>query len=304
MEVPSVDNCMVSICCVTYNHEPYIRETLEGFLNQKVKFRFEVLIHDDASTDGTQEIIKEFSKKFPEIIKPILREENIKSKIGGGVNIKYNMDRANGKYIALCEGDDYWIDPNKLQKQVDLLESDSEISLVFTARKVFYKKTNTWEVQNLKQLTYGIKDVNLSFVPSTQTVVFRRSEDIIGFLKSNLMKHNSSDQLLGLGAAKYGKIIGLKDVTSVYRETGDGAYTSRKNNFDFTIKLFSDFRNILKQEGVFREFYFYAGLGRKVLTGYGFKGSFSHCKVLSKLEIFKSISIYYIYRVFNLLKLV
>ena len=112
---------LVSICCITYNHEKYIRDAIEGFLMQKTDFPFEVLIHDDASTDGTADIIREYETKYPDIIKPIYQTENQYSK-GIKISATYNYPRAKGKYIALCEGDDYWIDPYKLQKQVDFLE--------------------------------------------------------------------------------------------------------------------------------------------------------------------------------------
>ena len=97
-------------------------QCLDGFMMQQTNFAFEVLIHDDASTDGTTEIIKEYEAKYPEIIKPIYEEENqwVKGRRGSAV---FNFPRAKGKYIAMCEGDDYWTDPLKLQKQVDFLES-------------------------------------------------------------------------------------------------------------------------------------------------------------------------------------
>lgn len=119
---------IVSVCCITYNHAPYIRQCLDGFMMQQTNFAFEVLIHDDASTDGTAEIIKEYEVKYPDIIKPIYEKENqwVKGRRGSAV---FNFPRAKGKYIALCEGDDYWTDPLKLQKQVDFLESNPEFVL-------------------------------------------------------------------------------------------------------------------------------------------------------------------------------
>ena len=118
---------MVSIHCLAFNHEKYIRKTLEGFVSQKTNFQYEILIHDDASTDRTPDIIKEYEQKYPEIIKPIYQKENQYTK---GVKIlrQYNFPRAKGKYIAFCEGDDYWCDERKLQKQVDILENHPECS--------------------------------------------------------------------------------------------------------------------------------------------------------------------------------
>ena len=128
------EEVMVSICCLAYNHELYIRQCLDGFLMQKTTFRFEVLIHDDASTDRTAEIIREYEKKYPDIIKPIYQEENQYSK-GIRISHVFQYPRAKGKYIALCEGDDYWIDDQKLQKQFDALEENP--NCFFCAHRVY-----------------------------------------------------------------------------------------------------------------------------------------------------------------------
>lgn len=118
----------VSVFCLTYNQEQYIRETLEGFVNQKTNFKFEVLVHDDASTDSTADIIREYEAKYPDIIKPVYQSEN---KYSQGIHISNQilLPMSKGKYIAFCEGDDYWCDPYKLQKQYDAMESNSDISL-------------------------------------------------------------------------------------------------------------------------------------------------------------------------------
>ncbi len=119
---------MVSIKCLTYNHEPFIRQCLEGFVMQKTNFRFEAIVHDDASTDGTAVIIREYAEKYPDIIKPIYETENQYSKHDGSLRRIMNA-HIHGKYVALCEGDDYWTDPLKLQKQVDFLESHLDYTM-------------------------------------------------------------------------------------------------------------------------------------------------------------------------------
>ena len=129
------NNIMVSICCIAYNHASYIRECLESFVTQKCDFVFEVLVHDDASTDDTQAIIKEYEAKYPHIIKAICQTENQYSKIGSVSDINY--ERARGKYVAICEGDDYWCDVNKLQKQVDFLESHPDVGLCYAKAKCY-----------------------------------------------------------------------------------------------------------------------------------------------------------------------
>ena len=116
----------VTVLCITYSHEPYIRNTLDHFVNQRVNFSYEILIHDDASTDGTADIIREYAEKYPDIFVPILQTENQYSQ---GVPIVARLyPKARGKYVAICEGDDYWPDLDKLQKQYDFLESHPDYS--------------------------------------------------------------------------------------------------------------------------------------------------------------------------------
>lgn len=123
---------LVSISCITYNHKDFIRDALEGFLMQKTNFSFEVLIHDDCSTDGTTEIIREYADKYPNIIKPMYEQENQYQNGKPYGSEVWNYPRSKGKYIALCEGDDYWTDPFKLQKQVDFLEAHPEYGMCYT----------------------------------------------------------------------------------------------------------------------------------------------------------------------------
>lgn len=137
-------NPLVSISCITYNHINYIREAIEGFLIQQTSFQIEILIHDDASTDGTADIIREYEQEYPELIFPIYQTENQYSK--GGMPDKINRERARGKYLAYCEGDDYWTDPLKLQKQVDFLEAHPEYSLSYCRFKTMNQDTG--EIQD------------------------------------------------------------------------------------------------------------------------------------------------------------
>lgn len=114
-----MDKIKLQVVCLTYNHEKYIRQALDGFVMQKTNFPFEVLIGDDASTDGTADIIREYAKKYPQIIKPVLRKKNV----GAQHNSVDMLKRVNAKYLVLCEGDDYWTDALKLQTQVDFLDA-------------------------------------------------------------------------------------------------------------------------------------------------------------------------------------
>jgi len=127
------DKPLVSVCCTTYNHEKYIQEAIDGFLIQETDFPFEILIRDDCSTDNTPTIIKKYVEKYPNLIFPIFEKENTYSKGVKPMPVLYK--KAKGKYIALCEGDDYWIDSKKLAKQVNFLEYNLGYSLCGTRYK-------------------------------------------------------------------------------------------------------------------------------------------------------------------------
>lgn len=129
---PDNPEIMVSVLCITYNHAKFIREALDGFVMQRTNFPFEVIIHDDCSTDGTDEIVREYAAKYPHLLRPLYETENQYSKKLGSITMRFCLPLARGKYIAFCEGDDYWTDPLKLQKQVDFLESHPDYSMVHT----------------------------------------------------------------------------------------------------------------------------------------------------------------------------
>src|SRR5690554_6858952 len=147
---------MVSICCQTYNHKDYIVEALESFLMQQTDFPFEILLRDDASTDGTAEICKEYAQNHPNIIKLLAYQENQFQK--GISPFRDNVKRAKGKYIAMCEGDDYWTDPLKLQKQVDFLEANPEY--VMTGHDAFIINEKGQKVSKSKLPDNCKKDVS------------------------------------------------------------------------------------------------------------------------------------------------
>ncbi|HBT85501.1 MAG TPA: glycosyl transferase family 2 [Porphyromonadaceae bacterium] len=217
-----IDEMLVSISCLTYNHAPFIRDCLEGFLIQKTTFKYEVLIHDDASNDGTKEIIEEYQLKYPDIIFPIYQKENQFSKGYRGFNQKYNYPRSRGKYIALCEGDDYWTDPLKLQKQVDFLEVNSDCSLCFHASKsIRNNDPGDFIIKRPKTIPqtnkFEMKDAILGgggFM-ATNSMLFHR-EHVLS-RPSWMEKTPVGDLPLMLLLASKGKIGYIDEVMSVYR---------------------------------------------------------------------------------------
>ncbi|WP_222707204.1 glycosyltransferase [Pontibacter qinzhouensis] len=162
---------IVSVCMITYNHERFIAQAIEGVLMQKTEFPIELIIGDDFSTDRTREICIDYQKKFPEIIKLRLPPKNL----GVMPNFIQNLQACKGKYIGICEGDDFWTDPFKLQKQVDFLEANPDFSLCFTDATV----VNEFGVCIGKKLTSRYKrnltqtDILSSTTPPTLTVLFR-----------------------------------------------------------------------------------------------------------------------------------
>ena len=168
----------VSIICFTYNHENYISQTIESFLSQIINFKFEIILHDDASTDGTAVIVREYERKFPNLFTCIFQKENQYIKCPNAM-IGLTLNKARGKYIALCEGDDFWTDPLKLQQQVDFLETNPTFSMSFHPSMKLYLETNITSEKPLLgpskiQSTYNLDDLlrESNFIP-TSSVVFR-----------------------------------------------------------------------------------------------------------------------------------
>lgn len=215
---------MVSVSCIAYNHITFIQQCLSGFMMQKCSFNFEVLIHDDASTDGTQDIIREYEKKYPDIIKPIYQRENQYSK---GVDVfGLNISRAKGKYIALCEGDDYWTDPYKLQKQVDFLESHPDYVMCSHRFNQYIQDKNFLEEEKdstFQGTNYDLKNlIGGKWLTQTLTVMYRRSALD---LKQYDLYGMSMDIILFYALLKNGKGYCFPDIMGVYRLHGGGVWS-------------------------------------------------------------------------------
>jgi len=224
---------IVSICCTTYNHDAFIATALEGFLMQETDFPFEILIRDDCSTDNTAEIIREYFKKYPHIIKPIYEAENQFSK--GVKPMPVLFKKAVGKYLALCEGDDYWTDSLKLQKQVEYLNSNEDVSIVHTEFDWLDVKTNhvTKNYYKSQNITFPMKYskevyFNDTFM-RTMTVCFRRS-DMEGY--EDIRKNNWTlgDTPLYFYLSRKKNIGYLNFSTGVYRRREESVSASKDMN--------------------------------------------------------------------------
>ncbi len=185
---------------------------------KKTNFAFELLIHDNASTDGTADIIREYEAKYPDIVKPIYQTENKYSK-GVKISSTYQLPRAKGKYIALCEGDDYWTDPLKLQKQVDFMEANPEYSLCFHNAKVIYQDEDKEShiFANIEDRKYSASEIYETWYIQTATTLLKKESLFknIDILKNN--KFYYGDNPLFCILSLDGKIFGMKNIMSIYR---------------------------------------------------------------------------------------
>ena len=243
---------IVSIVCNTYNHERYIGNALEGFVRQKTTFDFEILVMDDASTDQTASIIRTYEKKYPNLIKAVYNKENQYSK--GNLPGAQNRQRAIGKYIAICEGDDYWVDDYKLQKQVDYMEqhkgctfcftnADCEEGGVITRRVVPWVKSSTLTSDNV----YDVEQIEkIGYIP-TASFLFKR-EDCNKLPKLRQGAFNG-DGYLKVGFTSLGYVYFLDEATCVYRYGVEGSATTswkvdkqkRIASAEKFIKMYEDF---------------------------------------------------------------
>ena len=236
----NMEEIKVSINCLVYNHGKYLRECLDGILMQQTDFKYEVLIHDDASTDDSVDIIREYEIKYPNIIKPIYQTENQYSK-GLPIATVHQYPRALGKYIAFCEGDDYWIDSHKLQKQVDYMDSHIDCTFCFTNgyiedlkngnkrrpfvpyndydAKFFRNENKEYDLNNMHEIT---------FAPTAS--FFIRCDALAKAIELYDGPCPTADLRMRLYTASFGYAYYINDKTCVYRQNvPDSAMSSWKN---------------------------------------------------------------------------
>lgn len=241
----------VSVICATYNHEAYIEQTLNAFVNQITDFPFVVYVGDDASSDRTPEIIKEFAAQYPDIIVPILRTENI----GAGNNWLDLINRCSSPYLAFCDGDDYWTDPHKLQKQYDYLEQHPELRACFHNVEISVETDDGTWFQS-KDFSHT-KDGKLYWPTGNKRFIKKKSYTLdnyipFGFVQTSSMFIRWDYEIgfptwsIGTGFGDFpmwavqvntGKFGYLDEVMSVYRRTGSGTFDfSTRNQFWYKTK--------------------------------------------------------------------
>ncbi len=239
---------LVSVVSIAYNQEKYIRAALDGMVMQKTDFDFEIIVADDCSTDTTPSIIQEYAAKYPDLIRTVLRKKNL----GAIANSVSTLREATGKYVALCEGDDYWIDEHKLQKQVDLMEANPGYALCFHPIRVFFDDGNQED-----SIWPSIKDktsINIeqllteNFIP-TNAVMYRRQN--YDHLVQNVMPF---DWYLHAYHSQFGEIGFIDDVMSTYRRHEGGLWWEAHSNLEkhwkkYGLQQVSMFRELLRMYG-------------------------------------------------------
>ena len=236
---------LASVTCITYNHEPFIREALEGILAQQTTFRVQLVIHDDASTDRTADIVREYHTRYPQLITAVLQEENQYSQGNRASRIMKAYIR--GKYLAPCEGDDYWIDPLKLQKQINFLERNPEYGLVHgdchkylqesgtLQRNANEKKRNTTEPATPEELFYEI--IGFRYKIRTATVAYRTS--LMAQLDPDRKVFPMGDTPMWLELSQLARFHYIDEPLAVYRvqRNSMSKSTDRKRYFRFKLAM-------------------------------------------------------------------
>lgn len=249
---------LVSISCLVYNHGKYLRRCLDSFVNQKTDFAYEVLIHDDASTDDSAAIIREYAANYPDIIKPIYQTENQFSK-KVPIHYIYQYPRANGKYFAMCEGDDYWCDEHKLQRQVDVMEQHPECTLCVHRvqgvnvdetpnGKFFPAESQAEGVYNGKEM---VRDLfrGKSYPFQTSSYLYRTEyyTKLLPDPPQWMAMAISGDVARLLYLGDLGDVYYLDDVLSCYRMNTAGSWSARTNqDVSFRVASAENFIQVLK----------------------------------------------------------
>ena len=248
---------LVSICCITYKHEKFIAKCIEGFLMQETTFPVEIIIHDDASTDRTAEIIRAYQAKYPQLIHSILQKENQKSK--GKLVIPIPFEACQAKYVAMCEGDDFWTDPQKLAKQAAFLDAHPECASCFHNAVAFSddqcnsspdlslnKRGNSLMCRPGTKSRYSQKDFFKGNVIPTCSVMFRR--EAVGKLPPWFEKLSVGDLPLHVLCTEHGTAGYLPDVMAAYRVHSGSFWSSRPfmNQILLKIKMFEELERYLR----------------------------------------------------------
>ncbi|MCP9748521.1 glycosyltransferase [Lacihabitans sp. CS3-21] len=241
---------LVSVHLLTYNHAKFIAQSIESVVNQQTSFPFEIVIGDDHSTDGTSQIVDQYAAQYPDLIKVV------RGKTNGGPqpNSIRILENSQGKYMAALEGDDYWIDPLKLQKQADFMEQNPDFAICFTNTRVEFFENNEEPYllnSNIGKDVFELKDLIAEtevWFMGTATLFYTMSS--IFPVQPWFHKTKSGDIPMIMLAARHGKIKYLPDVTAAYRRHAAGASnTDHKDDAKFLENRIMMYTNLDKDTG-------------------------------------------------------
>lgn len=260
-----MNEIMVTIACITYNHEDYIKDALNSFLGQKTNFKFEIIVHDDVSTDGTRQILKEYETRYSDKIRVVYQSENQYSQ-GVPIMGTFLFPKARGKYIAICEGDDYWTDTNKLQKQVDYMESHKDCSIcIHNAIKVNRDKKNIGIISTVKSSCE---------IPCERFILsgggFCATNSILTKTELARQFHETGlyevDYALQIFLAGKGKAYCFSEVMSAYRANVEGSWSRRsKENVQYGVDCEKKIIRMLRQYNELSNFKYDAEINECIL---------------------------------------
>lgn len=250
---------LVSILCLAYNQKNFIRETIEGFLMQKTNFSVEILINDDASSDGTKEIIEEYANKNDNVV-GVFHQTNRYSSGERNLLIRYLLPKVQGRYIAVCDGDDMWTDPDKLQRQVNFLEENPDFSLVFHSVEVISDQKHG-AVETVPNKTDDLtleRLVQDNFIPSNSVVY--RARDAYNRMPTDFMP---GDWYLHIFHARFGKIGFIDKPMAIYRTHTGGIWHGSsspdllfwKRYAQLQLNFFREVRQLFADDGIENRLY-------------------------------------------------
>lgn len=240
---------LVSVKTITYNHEPYIRQCIEGVLMQKTNFKYEYIIGEDCSTDGTRAVVMEYAEKYPDIIKVITSNQNVGAR-ANGIRVR---NACKGKYQATCEGDDYWTDPNKLQKQVDFLEANPDYVGVYTNYNICNRDGKVFQKRVLKKNHPSYFDrLSVFGKHSSQllTVLYKTIPGVIDQMSQmdEFAHFANGDRIFAILMAQHGKIKYLDFISGTYR-WGSGIHSTKSARVkrEGRFELYRKFKQFFRQ---------------------------------------------------------
>lgn len=246
---------MISVCVLAYQHAPFIAQCLDGVLMQETNFSYEVILGDDESTDGTREICIEYANKHSDKIKLFLRSRKdviyVNGKPTGRFNLIQGINSARGKYLALIDGDDFWIDPFKLQKQFDFLESNPEYVLCGTHYKILDSSGNLRDFRSRLDKITLIDNFKSNYF-ATCTVMFRAKEFRENRMLDTLLQVNRLDWVLWCGLLEFGLGTNLDFCGAVYNHHGQGVSSSQTMSRAFRGRILDRIILIRKYNGAYK----------------------------------------------------